>query len=163
DRKDRVEVQTGKVVRRDLTSVVTASGEVKPKRYVNVGANVSGKIVQLAVKEGDRVKRGQTLARIEPERFEARARMSEAAMLAARADQDRALADLEVSRLDFERPKRMYEEKLVSAQTYDQAEADLKMKTAGVEAARRRVLQLQAQLDSTRDDLIKTVVIAPME
>src|SRR5262249_39840083 len=49
------------------------------------------------------------------------------------------------------------------AQTYDQSEADLKMKTAGVEAARRRVLQLQAQLDSTRDDLIKTVVIAPME
>jgi HlyD family secretion protein len=163
DRKGRVEVQTGRVVRRDLTSVVTASGEVKPKRYVNVGANVSGKIVQLAVKEGDRVKKGQTLARIESERFEAGARQSEAAMLAARADQDRALADLEVSRLAFERTKSMYKENLVSAQSYDQAEADVKMKAAGVESARRRVLQLQAQLDSTRDDLIKTVVIAPMD
>jgi len=163
DRKGRVEVQTGRVVRRDLTSVVTASGEVKPKRYVNVGANVSGKIVQLAVKEGDRVRKGQTLARIESERFEAGARQSEAAMLAARADQDRAVADLDVSRLAFERTKSMYQEKLVSAQVYDQAEADMKMRAASVEAARRRVLQLQAQLDSTRDDLIKTVVIAPME
>ena len=84
-------------------------------------------------------------------------------MLAARADQDRALADLEVSRLAFERTKSMYKENLVSAQSYDQAEADVKMKAAGVESARRRVLQLQAQLDSTRDDLIKTVVIAPMD
>jgi len=163
DRKGRVEVQTGRVIRRDLTSVVTASGEVKPKRYVNVGANVSGKIVQLAVKEGDRVKKGQILARIESERFEAGARQAEAAMLAARADQDRALADLDVSRLVFERTKRMFQENLVSAQTYDQAEAEVKMKAANVEAARRRVLQLQAQLDSTRDDLSKTIVVAPME
>ncbi len=163
ENRKRVEVQTQKVARRDLVSLVTASGEVKPKRYVNVGANVSGRIVELAVKEGDRVKRGQVLARIESERFEAGARQSEAAMLASKADLDRALADLDVSKLVFERTKRMFEDKLVSDQAFDQAEAEVKMKAAAVEATRKRVLQLQAQLDSTRDDLNKTTVISPMD
>ena len=61
-RKGVVTVQTGKVVREDLTSVVTASGEIKPKVYVNIGANAFGKITHLYVKEGDRVKEGQMLA-----------------------------------------------------------------------------------------------------
>ncbi len=163
ENRKRVEVQTQKVARRDLVSLVTASGEVKPKRYVNVGANVSGRIVELAVKEGDRVKKNQVLARIEAERFEAGARQSEAAMLSARADLDRALADLDVSKLEFERTKRMFADKLVSEQAYDQADAGVKMKAAGVEAARKRVAQLQAQLDSTRDDLKKTTVLSPMD
>src|ERR1700738_56900 len=61
-RKGVVAVQTGKVVREDLISQVTASGEIKPKVYVNIGANAFGKITHLYVKEGDRVKRGQMLA-----------------------------------------------------------------------------------------------------
>jgi HlyD family secretion protein len=163
ENRKRVEVQTQLVARRDLVSLVTASGEVKPKRYVNVGANVSGRIVQLAVVEGDRVKKNQVLARIESERFEAGERQSEAAMLSARADLDRAFADLDVSKLDLERTRRMFESKLVSEQAYDQANAEVKMKAAAVEATRRRVAQLQAQLDSTRDDLKKTTVFSPMD
>src|SRR6478672_8492309 len=64
-RKGVVSVQTGKVVREDLASVVTASGEIKPKIYVNIGANAFGKITRLYVKEGDRVKKGQLLAQLE--------------------------------------------------------------------------------------------------
>ena len=60
-----VKVQTGKAQRQDLTSVVTASGEIKPKTYVNVGANAFGKITRLYVKEGQRVKKGQLLAQLE--------------------------------------------------------------------------------------------------
>jgi HlyD family secretion protein len=163
ENRKRVEVQTQPVARRDLVSLVTASGEVKPKRYVNVGANVSGRIVTLGVKEGDRVKNGQVLARIESERFEAGERQSEAAMLSAQADLDRAVADLDVSKLELDRTKQMFQQKLVSEQTHDQADAQVKMKAAGVEAARKRVLQLKAQLDSTRDDLKKTTVFSPME
>ena len=163
ENRKRVEVQTQPVARRDLVSLVTASGEVKPKRYVNVGANVSGRIVALAVKEGDRVRNGQVLARIESERFEAGERQSEAAMLSAEADLDRAFADLEVSKLDLERTRKMFQSKLVSEQAYDQASAEVKMKAAGVEANRKRVLQLKAQLDSTRDDLKKTTVFSPMD
>src|SRR5258708_5302080 len=64
-RKGIVTVQTGKVVRQDISSVVTASGEIKPKTYVNVGANAFGKITHLYVKEGALVKKGQLLAQLE--------------------------------------------------------------------------------------------------
>jgi len=159
----KVPVQTQKVGKRDLVSLVTASGEVKPKRFVNIGANVSGRIVQLLVKEGDPVKKDQVLARIESERYEAGTRMSEAAVLSAMADLTRADADLEVSRLQFDRTRKMFDDRLVSAQNYDQAVAEVKMKAANVEAARRRVAQLQAQHDSNRDDLRKTTVFSPMD
>jgi HlyD family secretion protein len=163
DSRSKVAVQVQKVERRDLVSLVTASGEVKPKRYVNIGSNPSGRIVKLLVKEGDRVKRGQVLARIESERYEAGNRQSEAAVQAARAELDRILADLEVARLAYERTARMHSDRLVSDQAFDQAQADFRMRQAAVEAQRRRIAQLQAQLDSTRDDLLKTTVISPME
>jgi HlyD family secretion protein len=163
ENRKKTTVQTGKVERKNLVQVVTASGEVRPKRYVNVGANVSGRLVEINVKEGDRVIKGQVLARVESERYQAVQRQSEAGVAAARADLVRAEADLAISKLAFERYARMRDQRLVSEQDYDQAEADFKMKTANVEAARRRVAQLQAALDSTRDDLIKTTVISPMD
>ena len=163
DNSSKVQVQVQKVGRRDLISLVSASGEVKPKRYVNIGANASGRIVQLAVKEGDRVRKGQMLARIESERYEAGARQSEAGVMGAKSELDRALADLEVARLAFERTDKMHKERLVSDQSYDQAVADFKMRQASVEMQRRRIAQLQAQDDSTRDDLRKTTVYSPMD
>jgi HlyD family secretion protein len=162
ERRNRVEVQVGKVERRDLVQVVTASGEVRPRRYVNVGANVSGRIVELRVREGDPVEEGQILARVESERYEAGERQSQAAVAAARADLARAEADLQASHLAFERAKQMQGDQLISAQAYEQAEAEWKMKSAAVESARRRVAQLQAQLDSTTDELNKTTVYSPM-
>ena len=60
-----VTVQTGKVVRQDLTSLVTASGEIKPRNYFNIGANVMGRITDIIVKEGDQVGKGQMLAKLE--------------------------------------------------------------------------------------------------
>ncbi len=160
--RQRINVQTGKVGRRDLVQIVTASGEVRPKRYVNVGANVSGRLIEINVKEGDRVQKGQVLARVESERYQAVQRQSEAGVSAGRADLERAEADMEISRLAYERNRKMRDDKLVSEQAFDEAQADYKMKKANVEAARRRVAQLQAAMDSTKDDLVKTTVIAPM-
>ena len=163
DSRNKITVQTGKVEKKDLVQVVTASGEVRPKRYVNVGANVSGRLVEINVLEGDRVKKGQILAKVESERYQAVQRQSEAGVAAARAELTRAEADLAASKLAFDRNKRMRDDKLVSESAFDQAEAEFKMKAAAVESARRRVAQLQAQTDSTRDDLIKTTVISPMD
>ena len=161
--RNKITVQTGKVEKKDLVQVVTASGEVRPKRYVNVGANVSGRLIEIDVKEGDRVRQGQILAKVESERYQAVQRQSEAGLAATRADLQRADADVAVSKLAFDRFRRMRDQRLVSEQEYDQSEADWKMKTANVEAARKRVAQLQAQTDSTRDDLVKTTVISPMD
>jgi HlyD family secretion protein len=163
ENRKKTTVQTGKVEKHDLVQVVTASGEVRPRRYVNVGANVSGRLIEIAVLEGDRVKKGQMLARVEAERYEAGARQGEAGVAAARADLTRAEADLAASKLAYDRTRRMKDDRLVSESVFDQAEAEFKMKTANVEAARRRVAQLQAQLDSTKDELYKTTVYSPMD
>jgi HlyD family secretion protein len=163
DSRSKVAVQTAPVKRLELTSVVSASGEVKPKRYVNVAANVSGRITNLYVKEGDRVRQGQLLARIDSTRFAADERQSEAAVRSARADLERARADLEVARLAFERTKTMHAEELVSEQVFDQARADFDMRSANMASLRGRIAQLEAALESAADNLAKTAVPAPMD
>ena len=163
DSRGRVTVQTQTVARRDLVATVSASGEVKPKRYVNVSANVSGRITEMKIKEGDTVRSGQVLARIDSTRFAADTRQARAAVQAQQADLERARADLEVARLAYERSKEMHGEKLVSDQVFEQAEAEFKMKAANVDAMKRRIAQQQAMLDSSLDNLEKTTVVSPMD
>lgn len=163
DARQKVAVQLQKAGKRDLVSVVSASGEVKPKRFVNVAANVSGRIDRMLVKEGDQVRLGQLLARIDSTRFAADERQSQAAVQSARSDLERARADLEVSRLAFERTKKMHDEDLVSDQQFDQALAEFEMKRANVDSLRSRIAQLEAARESSADNLQKTAVISPME
>lgn len=162
DRRSKVTVQTGKVGHQDLVSMVSASGEVKPKKFVNISANVSGRITNLYVQEGDAVRRGQVLARIDSTRFEAGERQSQAALQAARADLRRAEADLENSRLAFKRARSLRDEKLIAQQAFDQADAEMKMKAAAVESQKRRIAQQAAMLETNQDDLEKTTIVAPM-
>jgi HlyD family secretion protein len=160
---ERIPVLVQKVGRRELTSVVSASGEVKPKRYVNISANVSGRITHLYVKEGERVHEGQVLARIDSTRFAADERQSAAAVRSAEADLVRAEADLEAARLAFERNKKMHDEQLVADQAFDQAKADFDMRRANVTSLRQRIAQVQAALDSSADNMEKTTVPSPMD
>jgi len=161
--RERVPVQTRKAARRDLTSIVSASGEVKPKRFVNISANVSGRITRLYIKEGDRVREGQVLARIDSTRFAADTRQSEAAVKGARADLLRAEADLEAARLGYDRNQKMHADKLVSDQAFDQARAEYDMRRANVTSLQERIAQVQAALDSSADNLEKTTVPSPMD
>jgi len=162
DLRNRIAVKTQKVERRDVLSTVTASGEIKPKRYVNVSSDIPGRIVKLFVREGDPVKEGQALCRIDATRYEASMRGAEAALQVTRADLQRALADLQVAQSAFDRTKKMHVEQLVSDQAFDQAEADLKMRQAAVDAQRRRIAQTEAAGESDRDNLTKTTVASPM-
>jgi HlyD family secretion protein len=136
---------------------------VRPRRFVNVSANLSGRITRLTVKEGDTVRNGEILAQIDSARFDAETRQSRAALDSARADLDRTQADLRATQLAFERTKRMHADSLVSDQTYDQAEAELKVKQAVVESQRKRITQLQAALESFQDTLDKATVPSPMD
>src|SRR5271155_1452631 len=108
--KNVVTVQTGRVQRQDLAAVVSASGEVKPKTYVNIGANAFGKITKLYVKEGDRVKQGQMLAQLENVQAGADMDAMQASLEAARTDalaadaaSNTAQADLNRAHSDAER------------------------------------------------------------
>src|ERR1700688_3955742 len=103
--KNVVTVQTGKAQRMDLVAVVSASGEIKPKTYVNIGANAFGKITNLYVKEGDRVKRGQMLAQLENVQPAADMNATQASLEAARTDAVAAEAALNTAMADLNRAK----------------------------------------------------------
>ncbi len=107
--KGVVTVQTGKAQRQDLASIVSASGEIKPKTYVNIGANAFGKITRLYVKEGDRVKKGQLLAQLENVQSSADVNATQAGLEAARTDAVAADAALNTSAADLNRAQSDYE------------------------------------------------------
>src|SRR5208282_4742343 len=104
-RKNLVTVQSGRVQKENLASVVGASGEIKPKTYVNIGANAFGKIIKLHVKEGDRVKKGQLLAQLENVQSSADVNATRASVQAAETDAIAADAALKTSRADLNRAK----------------------------------------------------------
>jgi HlyD family secretion protein len=163
DSRSRVAVVSQKVAREELVSIVSASGEVKPKKYVDVSANVPGRIVKLNVKEGDHVKQGQVLCQIETTRYEADARQAEEGVLAQKHDLEHAQADLEIARLNADRNTQLWKDKLVPDQTKDQALADWKAKQADADSMKRKIAQLEAALASSRDDLNKTTIYATID
>jgi HlyD family secretion protein len=189
--KDVVTVQTGKVTKQDLTSLVTASGEIRPKTYTNVLAEGFGKITEILVKEGDHVRRGDTLLRLESiqpaadveaqraseSSAEAAVRSTEASFRSAQAELNRAKAEYERAKFDWDRAKQLYENELISKQEYDARKAQGESAAAAVEAANARVQQLRAELERARsvldqtravltrakDVLRKTTITAPID
>ena len=184
-------VTTSKVTQEDLSSVVTGSGEIKAKTYVNIGAQGFGKITKLYVKEGDTVKKGQKLAQLENVQSAAdvnaqRANIetaqmdldaSNAAIETGIADITRDKADLEQKTLDFNRAKQLYQSQLiaksdfdakkaaydVSAATLKESEAKLAQMKAQKASSSGRVTQANATLHKLTDILGKTEYIAPFD
>ncbi len=161
-RKGVVTVQTGRVERQDLASIVSASGEIRPKTYVNIGANAFGKITRLYVREGDRVRKGQLLAQLENVQSSADVNATQASLEVARtdalaaqaalntaaADLDRAQSDFERAQLDWNRAQGLYQAALIAKSEYDSQKAAWLTAQAGLEQAKARVAQANAQKDS---------------
>ena len=161
-RKGLVTVQSGKVLREDLTSTVTASGEIKPKLYVNIGALAQAKIIRLYVKEGDSVKQGQLLASLDNIQSAADVAAMQAALNASRtdavaaqaavntaaADLNQAEAEYERAKLDFDRNKSLYEQQLIAKADYDTKKAAFGTATAQLGQAKAKLAQAKANQDS---------------
>jgi len=189
--KGVVTVQTGKVGRQDLTSLVTASGEIKPKTYTNVLGEGFGKITDIVVKEGDHVKRGDVLLRLENiqptadvdaqraalDSAESAIKSADANYRAAQADLTQRKADLERAKFDWDRAQGLYKEGLIPKSDYDARKSAFDSASAAVDAAGARLQQLRAELDRsrslleqnramltrTRDVLRKTTYTAPID
>jgi HlyD family secretion protein len=176
--RNTVAVQTGKVANVDtLASIVSASGEIKPKTYVNVGANAFGKITKLYVKEGDHVKRGQLLAQLENAQPAADVAANRAALSASNTDSvaasaalKKAQADNERTKLDYDRAEGLLKAGLIPQSeydakktAYDAAAAALAQAKAQDASARERITQQQATLARVSDMLGKTTYIAPFD
>ncbi|HXF27467.1 MAG TPA: efflux RND transporter periplasmic adaptor subunit [Bryobacteraceae bacterium] len=170
-----VAVQTGRVVRQDLTSLVTASGEIKPKNYYNLGANAMGPLTAINVKEGDQVRKGEVLAQIEAIQSkadveaqkaqiqtsladsaaaEAGAKAMQDAIATAQAGLEKANAELERTKLNLDREAQLYKDKLVAKQDYDQKKAEYDTAVAGVLDANTRIAQAKSQEAQSRAQLV---------
>jgi HlyD family secretion protein len=165
--KDVVTVQSGKVAREDLTSLVTASGEVRPKTYTNVLGEGFGKITEIVVKEGDHVKKGDILLHLESiqpgadvqaqmagrNSAEAAVKAAEASYRSGQATLVQRQADLEKAKFDWDRGQGLFKEQLIAKQDYDARKAAYDGAAAGVDAAQAQLAQTKATLEQSRSIL----------
>ena len=137
------------VTRGTVIKKVTGSGRIKPAMEVNISANVSGKILNIYAKEGQRVKKGQLLVRLDSEQYTAALKRAESALLGALANEKKAQSD-------YNRNKMLFDQQLISP-------ADLEASEAALMAARATREQNEASRDEARDQLNKTKLYASMD
>src|SRR5580692_11423230 len=184
-------VLTAKLAKQDLATVVSGTGQIKPKTFVVVGATALGRVTNLYVKEGDMVKKGQTVASIEHVQQEAAVTGQQAAISAAKTDinadiaaektaeanVEHAKADLEQKKLDWDRAQSLFQAGILAKQDYDAKKAAYDTDVASLDQAVAGLNQSKAQTDSARghlgtqvatlranqDMLNKTIAVAPFD
>jgi HlyD family secretion protein len=159
-----VEVRIEPVEARDLVASVTASGQVQPRSKVDVAADISGRIVRLAVKEGAMVSKGQFLLQIDPDQYEAAVQRTEAALASARAQEAQAKANLLQSQRGYERSAEIKKNNpaLVSDEQLEQLRTQVEVNQALYDAAKYSVQQSAAALRDARTQLGRSTIVAPM-
>ncbi|HEX8321260.1 efflux RND transporter periplasmic adaptor subunit [Longimicrobium sp.] len=158
-----VEVRGEQVARRGLVSVVQASGKIEPKRKVDISADISGRVVQVAVEEGQWVNAGDLLLRIEPTQYVAAVRRAEAAVSQSQARAAQQRAQLTKAQSDLNRAEQLSRtNELVSAADVEQARTQVQVAEQEFQAMRFAINQAQAAVSEARDQLSKTTIVAPM-
>jgi HlyD family secretion protein len=161
-REKTVKVTVEKVKKEDLTSIVSASGEIKPKKNVNISAQVPGRIIKIAVEEGQEVKAGDFLLKLDSTQYEANADRDQNFIQASQADLIQAEARLQRDKSAYDRQQKLYEEQLISKDTLESFKAQYDVTQAQVNAIRFQIKQAEASLKSTLDNLNKTVFNSPI-
>ncbi|HTV57245.1 MAG TPA: efflux RND transporter periplasmic adaptor subunit [Verrucomicrobiae bacterium] len=171
--KGVVTVQSGSVVRENLTSLVTASGEIRPKTYTNVLGEGFGKITEIVVKEGDHVKKGDVLLKLESVQPGADVRAQEASVAAAQAGvqvaeanyqsalatQAERQADLEKAKFDWGRSQKLFAQQLISRQDYDASKATYDGAVAALNASRAQVASTRAARDQSHETMAQNQAV----
>ncbi|MQA88893.1 MAG: efflux RND transporter periplasmic adaptor subunit [Gemmatimonas sp.] len=164
NQRDRgVEIRTEVAARRDVVSQVTASGYVQPMRKVDISADISGRVTDLLVEEGQWVEQGDLLLRIDPTSYEANVRRAAATVAQARADAAQARANKLRAQGEYDRAERMSRaENLISAAELELAQTELLVAEAQLESVEYGVAQAEAGLSEAQEQLRKTTISAPM-
>ncbi|MEM7415766.1 MAG: efflux RND transporter periplasmic adaptor subunit [Gemmatimonadota bacterium] len=159
-----LEVRVEEIGSQDLVEIVTASGNIRARRTVDISSDVSARVEELLIDEGDDVVEGQVLLRLEQDQLQASLARAEASLAQAEAGEAQQVANLLRAERDRDRlvSLRATDSLLVSRQEYDNAHTDVEIQTAMLESARFGVRQAQAGVDEAADRLSKTVFRAPM-
>ena len=156
--KAKLEVETQKIESREIRAVVSASGKIRPKISVDISASTTGKVVKLAVDEGDRVRKGQFLLQIDPTPAETTVRQIQASLQAAKANLALAQANFDNARKAYERQKQLFAENLTSEELLQQAKTTFEVQQLQTRAAAEEVKRIQAMLESAEHELSKVNV-----
>lgn len=163
-RTNAEEVRADVVERRNLTATVTASGNVRARRKVDISSDISARVTELLIDEGEEVEEGQELLRLDPSRYEAAVNRSRATLMQSQAAVAQSRANFGRAEREADRKETLWarDSLLVSRQELENARTDLEVQRSLLASADFGVSQARAALDEARDQLSKTVIVAPM-
>src|SRR5947208_392831 len=162
-REPVITVQTEKVARRNITETVVANGKIQPVLQVKISPEVSGEIIDLPVKEGQRVKKGDLLAKIKPDTYIANVKSAEAQYMSSASGKDLAAANMKKADLELKRNEDMFRSRLESESTFLEFKTGLEVAQAQYEAAVHQVDVAKASLDRIKEELAKTTIVSPLD
>jgi HlyD family secretion protein len=157
-----VNVTVEKVKSHTITEMITANGKIEPETEVKISPDVSGEIIDLNVKEGDEVTRGQLLMTIKPDIYIQSVNRAKASLNSSKARLAQAQARLIESDLSFKRSKTLFDQKAIAQSDFESADASFKVALAEVQAAGFAVKSDEASVAEAEEQLIKTKIYAPM-
>lgn len=157
------EVEVEKVERATIIETVAATGKIQPEVEVSISSEVSGEIIELPIKEGQDVKKGDLLVRINPDLVQGALNQVQAALQNSRSGLAQAEASLKVAKLNFERNKPLFDKGVISKADYDRAESDYEVAQANKQSAYYNVQSVAAQVKQAQDNLGRTSIFAPRD
>lgn len=162
NKEEIIPVQTEEVQRRNITQVVAATGKINPEYQVIITPEVTGEIVELPVKEGDKVSKGQLLIRIKPDTYQAYRERAEASLESAKAGLDRNKAVLDKVKSEYDRVQGLYKKGLSSDAELEQAKSNYLSSKSDYDAQASLVAQARASLKEANENLGKTAIYSPI-
>jgi HlyD family secretion protein len=157
-----IKVAVEKAEKRSIIETITANGKIQPEKEVKISPDVSGEIVELTVKEGYHVEKGQLLLRIKPDNYISQRDRSLAEISSAQARRAQADAQFTQAELSYKRNKQLYDQQTISKSDFEQAEATYTVSKATVDAAKFAITSAEASLKDANENLTKTSIYAPM-
>ncbi|PTM06157.1 MAG: efflux RND transporter periplasmic adaptor subunit [Bacteroidetes bacterium] len=158
-----IEVEIGQVEKTSITETVIASGKIQPEVEVNISAEVSGEIIELPIKEGMAVKKGDLLVKINPDLFLAALNRSGASVNTAKASLASAKAQAIEAANNYKRNKQLHDQAVISDAEFDAAKRQNEVAKLSVESAQYQLISAQATLQEAKDNLERTTIYAPMD
>jgi HlyD family secretion protein len=157
-----VKVAVENAQKRTIVETITANGKIQPEKEVKISPDVSGEIVELTVKEGYNVEKGQLLLRIKPDNYISQRDRSLAEISAAQARRSQSEAQFTQAELSFKRNKQLFDQQTISKSDFEQAEATYNVAKAELDAAKFAITSAEASLKDANENLTKTSIYAPM-
>jgi len=163
NRQKPVTVTTEKAQRRNLTEVVTGSGKLQPVMQVKISSEVAGEIIDLPVKEGQQVRKGDLLVRVRPDLYAAALRSQEASLKSAQADMMTAEANARKAEAELKRNEDLFSRQLISGSLFDEIRTGAEVARANAISSTQRIEMARASLKRSQEDLAKTTIFSPID